>query len=84
MDIVKSHRRAYGVGVEHADTMVYGALETKLPEYVVRRPLSSNAEGAFQTPLRPGGRGFESGLSASSKLGLLVRRIYLLLGANSH
>ncbi len=36
MDIVKSHRRAYGVGVEHADTMVYGALDTKLPEYVVQ------------------------------------------------
>jgi hypothetical protein len=38
MDIVKSRRRAYGVGVEYADTdtLVYGALQTKLPEYVVR------------------------------------------------
>ena len=31
---VKSHCRAYGVGVAYA-YMVYGALETKLLEYVV-------------------------------------------------
>ena len=35
MDIVKTHFGAYGVGVEYAYTMVHGAPETKLPEYVV-------------------------------------------------
>jgi hypothetical protein len=35
MDIVKTHFGAYGVGVEYAYTMVYGAPATKFPEYVV-------------------------------------------------
>jgi hypothetical protein len=35
MDIVKTHFGAYGVGVEYAYTMVYGAPATKYPEYVM-------------------------------------------------
>jgi hypothetical protein len=35
MDIVKNHFSAYGMGVEYAYTMVYGAPVTKYREYVV-------------------------------------------------
>ena len=35
LDIVKTHYGAYGMGVEYAYTMVHGAPETKLPEYVI-------------------------------------------------
>jgi nicotinamidase-related amidase len=37
IDIAKTHFGAYGIGVEYAYTMVHGAPETKLPEYVVPR-----------------------------------------------
>jgi nicotinamidase-related amidase len=35
MDIVKTHCGAYGMGVEYAYTMVHGAPQTQLPEYVI-------------------------------------------------
>src|SRR5438093_9646017 len=35
MDIVKTHRGAYGMGVEYAYTMVHGAPATRFPEYFV-------------------------------------------------
>lgn len=43
MDIVKTHCGAYGVGVEYAYTMVHGAPETKVAEYVVPRPAHAHA-----------------------------------------
>jgi hypothetical protein len=36
MDIVKTRYGAYGIGVEHAYTMVHGAPATKFPEYAIR------------------------------------------------
>ena len=37
MDVAKTHMGAYGAGVEYAYTMVHGAPQTTLPEYVVPR-----------------------------------------------
>jgi hypothetical protein len=40
MDIVKNHYGAYGIGVEHAYTMVHSAPATKFPEYAVPAPVA--------------------------------------------
>ena len=52
MDIVKSRRRAYGVSVEYADTEPWCTARCRRSSRSTwsERQLSSNAEGAFQTP----------------------------------